>query len=431
MTRKRYLIYFLMFLVIAINYMDRVNFSVAIPAIRHQFGFSLETIGTIAFVWGMAYAIGNFPGGWLVDRLGLRWGIFSAFGWWSIFTIATPFAGSLPGWFVIRGLMGVGEAPIWPLNAKMANSWAPPKERSTAYTWVGSGQSVGPAVGVVLAGWIVSQFGWEWCFILFGLAGIVLLPVWLYVVRDRPAQHPRVSREERGLIGNHEPPTERADWNGIKQVLFSRTGIALLIVYLTFGYILFTFLYWVPSYMYYTFHMGILKSSAWASFGALLGFCGFILSGPFNDGLAARMDKLTARRLGVAGPMLLGAVCVVLSLFTANAGLGGATASLIGVAQLLMNMTVGAWAVTVIDISPNQASTGFVYGIYNGVLNIVGAFNSLVVTAIAAHIGFPAAFGSAVIFMLLFVWSFLFLIDRPSYTRLIEKAAATRAAAAA
>jgi sugar phosphate permease len=69
-----------MFLAVAINGVDRVNFSVAIPAIRREFGFSLQTIGTIAFVWGMAYAIGNFSAGWLADRLGLRSGIFATFG---------------------------------------------------------------------------------------------------------------------------------------------------------------------------------------------------------------------------------------------------------------------------------------------------------------------------------------------------------------
>ncbi len=431
MTRKRYLVFFLMFLVIAINYMDRVNFSVAIPAIRHVFGFSLQGIGTIAFVWGIFYAVANFPGGWIADRLGLRWGIFTAFGWWSVFTIATPFAGSFPGWLVVRGLMGAGEAPIWPLNSKSANAWASPSERSTAFTWAGSGQYVGPAIGTLLAGWIVVHLGWQWAFILFGVAGLILLPIWLYVVRDTPAHDPAIGKQELEWIGNREPSNEKADWTGIKEVFFSRTGLALLIVYLTFGYILFTFLYWVPSYMYYTFHMGILKSSAWASLGALLGFAGFILSGPFNDGLAARMDKLNARRIGVAVPMLVAAGCIVISLWTAGAGLGGLTAALIGLAQLLMNMTVGAWAVTVIDISPNQASTGFVYGIYNGVLNVMGAFNSLILTAIAARLGFPTAFGSAVLFMLLFVGSFLFLIDRPSYTHLIDKAAGARALAAA
>jgi hypothetical protein len=94
-------------------------------------------------------------------------------------------------------------------------------------------------------------------------------------------------------------------------------------------------------------------------------------------------------------------------------------------------MTVGAWAVNIIDISPNQASTGFVYGIYNGVLNVMGAFNSLILTALATAYGFPVAFGSAVFFACVFMGSMLFVVDRSSYTELINRAQLARSSVAA
>lgn len=405
--KLRYAVVLLMFAGIFVNYMDRVNYSVSIPAIRHEFGFSLEQMGAIAFAWGIVYALFNFPGGWLVDRLGLRWGLVSTLGWWSIFTIATPLAGSLTSWYVIRGLMGAGEAPIWPLNAKCAAHYAPPSDRSTHFTWAGSGQYLGPAIGTIIAGVILTAMGWRWTFIIFGIAGMLLLPLWLAVVRERPQ-----TREQR----------ERIDWDAVRAVFFSRTGVGMLLVYLTFGYILFTFLYWMPSYMYYTFHMSVLKSAAWSSAGGLLGFAGFIVSGPFNDALVRRFDRLTARRIGACAPMLVAMLCVLGSLLSARNGLGGTTAILIGLAQLLMNMTVGAWAVNVIDISPSPASTGVVYGVYNGVLNVMGACNALILTALATRYGFPAAFASALVFMAIFLGSMLWVVDRRSYTRLYERA---------
>jgi MFS family permease len=420
-----------MFLSVFVNYMDRVNFNVSIPAIRGQFGFSLEQIGAISFAWAIIYAVFNFPGGFVVDRLGLRKSLPLLLGWWSIFTIATPFARSLGGWFLIRGLMGAGEAPIWPVNAKLANTWAAPGERSTLYTWAGCGQYVGPTVGTLLAGWILVTWGWQWTFILFGIAGLAILPFWWAIVRDRPAQDPRVNAAELAHIGNRSDPAERADWPGIRAVFASRAGIGMLLVFLTFGYILFTFLNWVPSYMYYTFHMGILKSAGWASLGSLLGLAGFLISGPFNDRLLKRYDRLTARRIGTAGPMAGVIVCIVCSLFSAQANFGELTAVLIGLAQMLMNMTVGAWAVNIIDISPNQASTGFVYGIYNGVLNVMGAFNSLILTGLAARYGFPVAFGSAIFFACVFMASILFVVDRRSYTELIDRSQLARTATVA
>lgn len=428
MTRRRYWVFVLMFASIFVNYMDRVNFSVAIPAIRREFGFSLEQIGAISFAWGIVYAIFNFPGGWLIDRIGLRRALPLVLGWWSIFTALTPFARGLAGWYAVRALMGAGEAPIWSINAKSAKTWTAPSERSTLYTLAGSGQYLGPTIGTLLAGFILVKLGWQWTFIIFGIAGVVIAPLWYAVVRDRPALDARVNAEERAWIGNDASAEEPIDWAGIKNVLTSRTGLGMLIIYLTFGYILFTFLYWMPSYMFYTFHMSILKSAAWSSLGGLLGFVGFVISGPFNDRLVKRFDRLTARRIGTAAPMFFAMFCVAGSLFSARAELAGATAGLIGVAQLLMNMTVGAWAVNVVDISPNPASTGLVYGFYNGALNVMGAFNSLILTALATRFGFPIAFGSAVVFMLLFLAGMLVVVDRESYTRLIERGAAVKTA---
>jgi ACS family D-galactonate transporter-like MFS transporter len=269
--------------------------------------------------------------------------------------------------------------------------------------------------------------GWQWTFILFGIAGLAIVPLWLIFVRDRPEDDPRTNEAERAWIGNRSRADQQIDWPGIRAVLLSRTGLGMLLVYLTFGYILFTFINWVPSYMFYTFHMSILKSAAWASLGAVFGLAGFLISGPFNDRLVARFDRLTARRIGATVPMLGMIVCVLLSLATARAEFGEATAILIGLAQLLMNMTVGAWAVNVVEISPNQASTAIVYSVYNGVLNIMGAFNSLILTALATAYGFPLAFGSALFFMLVFLFGMLLVVDRKSYTRLIARAEAARA----
>ncbi len=428
MTKHRYAVVGLMFAAVFVNYMDRVNFSVSIPAIRHDFGFSLVQIGAISFAWAIIYALFNFPGGWVVDRLGLRLALPMLLTWWSAFTILTPFARTLAGWYVIRGLMGAGEAPIWPVNAKVANTWAAPGERSTAFTLGGCGQYLGPAVGTLLAGWILVRYGWQWTFYLFGLAGLIIVPLWLIFVRNRPDDDPRTNDAERAWIGNRASSNEQIDWQGIRDVLLSRTGAGMFLVYITFGYILFTFLNWVPSYMYYTFNLGILKSAEWASLGAFLGLAGFLISGPFNDRLAARYDRLTARRIGAIVPMLGMVVCVLISLLSARAGSAMTTAVLLGIAQLLMNMTVGAWAVNVVDIAPNQASTAIVYGVYNGVLNIMGAFNSLILTALATRYGFPIAFGSAIFFMLVFVAGMLLVVDRASYARLIARAQSARLA---
>ena len=427
MARRRYRVVALLFCITFVAYMDRVNFSVSIPAIRQDLGFSLEQIGEINFVWALVYALFNFPGGWIADRLGLRWGMVAALGWWSAFTIASPFAGGLAGWLVLRGLMGAGEAPIWSYNAKAADDWVAPDERSTAYSLAGSGEFLGPAAGALLAGWIATSLGWRWSFVLFGLLGLGLLPVWIAVVRNSPAEDPHLGAEERARIGSH-PARSDPDWRGLRDVVVSRVGLGILLTYVCNGYVLFTFKNWLPAYMHGTFHSSIVGGAAWASLSAGLGFVGFLLAGPVNDGLIRRMDRLTARRLGTAVPTVAAILCLLASVWTARAQVAWATAVLIGLAQLLSTVTAGAWAVSVIDLSPGQASTGILYGFYNGTLNLMGAANSLVITWIASRLGFPAAFGSAVLFMLIFMAGMVLVVDRPGYERLLRRAEQARAA---
>jgi ACS family D-galactonate transporter-like MFS transporter len=110
------------------------------------------------------------------------------------------------------------------------------------------------------------------------------------------------------------------------------------------------------------------------------------------------------------------ALGIIASVFTARAGFAEITALIIVVAWLFMAITVGAWAVNVIDISPNQASTGIIYRFYNGILNVMGALNSLILTWIAGNIGFSLASG-APSFSYWYSWLRFFLSSTGAATR--------------
>ncbi len=237
----------------------------------------------------------------------------------------------------------------------------------------------------------------------------------------------RLDAAERRRIGARQPAAG-PDWQGVRAVIFSRTGLGILITYLTSGYVLFTFKNWLPTFMHAEFNSNLMGGAAWTSLSSGLGFVGFLLAGPVNDALVRRMDRLRARRLGTAVPGAAAVGCLLLSLWAAEAGIAWATATLIGIAQLLSTITAGAWAVSVIDLSPGRASTGILYGIFNGALNLMGAVNALAITFIASHLGFAAAFGSAVGFMLLFIAGMVLVVDRPGYQRLLRHAEDARQA---
>ena len=228
-TKVRYLVFFMMFIAVVINYMDRANFNVSKPLIEKQFGFSVTQMGLIAFVWALAYALLNFPGGWFSDKLGMRKAASFALGWWSIFTIFSAVAYSMVSWCVIRGLMGAGEAPIWPINAKATSTWSAPSERARAFTLAGSGQFVGLAFGTYASGWIVYWFGWQWTFIIFGAMGLLWVPIWIFLVRDTPQSHPWINQRElrfiQGVSG--ATPTRNKETHVSREEMKKAIGVML------------------------------------------------------------------------------------------------------------------------------------------------------------------------------------------------------------
>jgi ACS family D-galactonate transporter-like MFS transporter len=431
-TRVRFIVFLMMFTAVVINYMDRQNFNVSIPLIEKQFGFNIADIGRISFIWGLAYALFNFPGGWFADKLGIRKAASFALGWWSIFTILSALAWSMISWCIIRGLMGAGEAPIWPINAKATSTWSAPSERARAFTMAGSGQFVGSIVGVFTSGWIVHWFGWQWTFIIFGGLGLVWVPIWWFLIRDTPRSHPWVNDRElrfiQGVAGvtrqKKEEHLSGAEMKQALKVMLTRNGIGVFLTFLTFGYILFTFLNWLPLYMHDTFHLDIVKSSSWASVSFLAGFVGFLVSGPTNDWLVAKYGYAKGRKLGAGVPMGLMIVMMLCALETSRMNLVAPSALLIGLSLLVMNASVGAWGVNAVDLAPTPKSSAFVYGVYNGVLNLMGAYSSILVTKIANKFGFIWAFASALIFMVIFLFGLVFVIDKQGIApaRLVEEA---------
>ena len=420
-THVRYVIFLMTFTAVVINYMDRANFNVSAPLIEKQFGFNVAQIGRISFIWGLAYALGNFPGGWFADRLGIRKAASLALGWWSIFTILSALACSMFSWCVIRGLMGAGEAPIWPINAKATSTWSAPSERARAFTLAGSGQFVGSMVGVVVSGLIAHWLGWRWTFILFGALGLLWVPIWWALIRDTPRSHPWVSDGELRFIQNaagavpRQGPEAHLGRDEMKQalrVMRTRNGIGVFLTFLTFGYILFTFLNWLPLYLHDTFHLSIVKSASWASVSYLAGFVGFLVSGPINDGLVAKYGYAKGRKLGAGVPMGLMIVMMLGALETSRRDLVAPSALLIGLSLLVMNASVGAWGVNAVDLAPTPRSSALVYGLYNGVLNLTGAGSSILVTVLANRFGFVWAFASALVFMAIFLFGLIVVIDR-------------------
>jgi MFS transporter, ACS family, hexuronate transporter len=210
MTRYRWFILTLIFLVTTNNYLDRTVFSVLSKVIMDDLHISIQQYGNISGAFQMAYGIGFLVAGGLIDRFGTRIGYSFSILWWSVAACLHALSRSVLQLGMWRGLLGFGEAGNFPSAIKAVAEWFPKKDRAFATGIFNAGTNVANMVGPPLFVWMAMRFGWRDCFLITGSVGFILAVIWAVVYR-LPDVHRSVNREELAYIqsdtaGQSQPP---------------------------------------------------------------------------------------------------------------------------------------------------------------------------------------------------------------------------------
>jgi MFS transporter, ACS family, aldohexuronate transporter len=174
----------LLFLATTLNYLDRQVLSVLAPTVQAELHFGNEKLGWLFSVFYITYAVGQMAVGTVLDRTNLR--IFYAFAVvaWSLVSAGAGLATGFVSLLVLRGLLGVMEAPNWPSALRILSRALPPKERTLGNGIFTSGTSVGALIAPALSLGIAEMFGWRWAFIALGGLGLLWFAVWMVFTRS-------------------------------------------------------------------------------------------------------------------------------------------------------------------------------------------------------------------------------------------------------
>lgn len=304
-TNFRWILGFLGFLIMLVAYMDRVNLSVATPAIMSEFNFSKMEIGMLQTCFFISYAAMQVPGGILSDFFKPRSVVTGAVTWWSIFTVLTAYASSFNGFAVIRAIFGIGEAPVLPALTAFVGRWFPSREKGFASSMLLAGCYIGPAFGTGLTVAILATMGWRNVFILYGIVGLIFAIVWHLLAESAPENSKFVNQQElayieAGRIKEEGKQREIAPWgNFLQSRQFWAAGIQVLIA----DYIMYVYLVWLPLYLMEAQNFSLTEMGISATFPWLaLTFC-TLLAGWWGDRLVAagHTKKIARSYLGVAG----------------------------------------------------------------------------------------------------------------------------------
>lgn len=310
MGNYRIWIALLLFSTNIINYMDRVALSVAAKPISTEFGFSPVAMGYLfsSFLW--SYIICLIPVGMLVDRLGSKGMMGAGLSIWSAATIFTGSSWNLVSIFTARLFMGVGESTGYPVAARVIREWFPEGERGLATMLFNSGSFAGPAVGAILSGWLVTQFGWRFAFFALGVLGFVWLAIWL-ARYGAPDQAKWLSAQERDKILSERngrgvrDASVSAPQSSVLHLLAMPTiwGIVISQAMITYnGYL---FMTWLPSYLQSTLHVSTGDAGTFTSIAYVATLIIGLLAAHFSDKLLGpKAVRSGGRRYFVIGGLL-------------------------------------------------------------------------------------------------------------------------------
>jgi ACS family glucarate transporter-like MFS transporter len=279
-------------LAVVINYIDRINLSVAAPLISKEFGWDPGVMGIVfsSFLW--TYVVCLIPAGLLTDRFGSRKVYAWAISIWSAAAMLTGMITNFASMMAARLALGLGESGTYPAGAIVIRRWIPANERGLVTCIFNGGAFLGPGLGTPLVGWLVVEAGWRPSFFILGALGFLWLLFWLKFY-DHPENCPWLSAAERDYILAQtripDEPVERKAGLSARQLvwrLISKGNTWKLIVTSGSGiYSIYLFLTWLPSYLVQAKGFELMKASVFSSVPFLVAFVFVMFTGKLSDRL--------------------------------------------------------------------------------------------------------------------------------------------------
>ena len=166
------------------SYLDRIAISVLAPTLRDEFGMTNTQYALVVNCFMVTYMIMYSVGGRLADLLGFRRALSLYIVWWSITGALHALSTGYRSLAAYRFLLAVGEGGVWPAAMKAVAYRVRGPMKSLGVGMVNFGSSLGSALTVPIVGALAVAFGWRVAFVTVGLAGFLLIPLWLAVAGE-------------------------------------------------------------------------------------------------------------------------------------------------------------------------------------------------------------------------------------------------------
>ena len=299
-----------------INYVDRVNITIVAPMILADLGWDKAKLGSVMSATLLGYAAGQIPAGLLIDRFGGVVILAVMCAAWSLATALTP---PLFAWFAallaMRFVLGFFESVNNPGQTALNTRAFAPSELARAQGLCFAGTQVGPLLASPLIAWLVTRYPWSYIFYGCAALGLVWVAAWLALVPRLPALPQRATGAAKVAPGAHRTPSN----DGALAILLARPVLALALAGLLWGYAMWLFVAWFPTYLSDAWGLS-MKELGWVNTIPTLGGMAALLGGGWlSDRLVQRgVAEGRARKLLAVTGLGGSALCMLAAAFAPN-----------------------------------------------------------------------------------------------------------------
>jgi EmrB/QacA subfamily drug resistance transporter len=183
----------------AMTVLDTTIVSVAIRTLGHDLKVSLDTIQWVSTAYTLALASVIPLAGWGSDRFGIKRVWIASLLLFILGSVLSGLAWSAASLIVFRVVQGIGGGILYPTGLTLLMQAAGPKRIGRVMAIISVPLMLGPILGPVLGGALVTGLSWRWIFYInVPVGAIALVLSWSGLASEAPRRAERL--DVRGLV---------------------------------------------------------------------------------------------------------------------------------------------------------------------------------------------------------------------------------------
>ena len=269
-------------------FLDRTNIGMAKDRLEIDLGISATAYGIGAGLFFLTYALSEIPSNLIMHKVGARFWIMRIMITWGLISAAMAFVQGEWSFYLLRMLLGVAEAGLFPGVIYFLTQWFVANDRAKANGMFLLGVAIANIVGAPLGGLLLTMdgvgglHGWQWMFIIEGLPACALAFVVWKFLPNKPTEAKFLSRAEAEdlearIAAEEEAGAQAAGNSKLRHVLRDKQILLVVAIYFTHQIAVYALSFFLPSIIgtygeLSPIQIGLLTSVPWifSAAGALL-----------------------------------------------------------------------------------------------------------------------------------------------------------------